>query len=88
MASREGCRSWSLVTASISNRIARLTIIVIYNTMKLSAAITLAAVSGAQAFTAPVNKPLRPASSLSVSQSDLDGAQSMIDGILKVRTYW
>merc|ERR1719310_2761556 len=51
--------------------------------MKLSAAITLAAVSGAQAFTAPVNKPLRPASSLSVSQSDLDGAQSMIEGILK-----
>lgn len=55
--------------------------------MKLSAAITVAAVSGAQAFTAPVNKPLRPASSLSVTQGDLDGAQSMIDGILTVRTY-
>merc|ERR1719276_151501 len=51
--------------------------------MKLSAAITLAAVSGAQAFTAPVNKPLRSASSLSVTQGDLDGAQSMVDGILK-----
>lgn len=51
--------------------------------MKLSAAFTLAAVSGAQAFTAPVNKPLRSASSLSVTQGDLDGAQSMVDGILK-----
>ncbi|KAL9188216.1 hypothetical protein ACHAXT_006594 [Thalassiosira profunda] len=52
--------------------------------MKISAALALAAATGAAAFTAPVSvRSARSATSLSVKQSDLDGAQSMIDGILK-----
>jgi L-ascorbate peroxidase len=51
--------------------------------MKIACApLLLAAISGADAF-APVAPAARTSTSLSVSQSDLDGAQSMIDGILK-----
>eukprot|EP00568_Trieres_chinensis_P005798 CAMPEP_0183294254 /NCGR_PEP_ID=MMETSP0160_2-20130417/2642_1 /TAXON_ID=2839 ORGANISM="Odontella Sinensis, Strain Grunow 1884" /NCGR_SAMPLE_ID=MMETSP0160_2 /ASSEMBLY_ACC=CAM_ASM_000250 /LENGTH=327 /DNA_ID=CAMNT_0025455539 /DNA_START=163 /DNA_END=1146 /DNA_ORIENTATION=- len=51
--------------------------------MKLSAAVLAAAALGADAFMAP--RPMgvaRPTTSLSVSVSDLQGAQDMIDGIL------
>lgn len=53
--------------------------------MKIACAtLALAAISGAQAFTAPRAVPAaRSATALSVTQSDLDGAQGMIDGILK-----
>ncbi|KAL7527139.1 hypothetical protein ACHAWF_002051 [Thalassiosira exigua] len=51
--------------------------------MKIACApLLLAAISGADAF-APVAPSARTTTSLSVAQSDLDGAQSMIDGILK-----
>eukprot|EP00578_Thalassiosira_sp_NH16_P000393 CAMPEP_0181141078 /NCGR_PEP_ID=MMETSP1071-20121207/35636_1 /TAXON_ID=35127 /ORGANISM="Thalassiosira sp., Strain NH16" /LENGTH=334 /DNA_ID=CAMNT_0023228053 /DNA_START=90 /DNA_END=1094 /DNA_ORIENTATION=+ len=49
------------------------------------ASLLLAAISGAQAFTAPapLNAGARTSTSLSVKQSDLDGAQEMVDGIIK-----
>jgi len=49
--------------------------------MKIACA-TLLLAAGAQAFTAPRPINARASTSLSVKQSDLDGAQSMIDGIL------
>jgi len=52
--------------------------------MKVSATLALATISGVSAFTAPhVLQPARQSTSLSVSQTDLDGAQSMIDDIVK-----
>ena len=52
--------------------------------MKIAAAALLLAVS-ANAFTAPCVFNARTPTSLSVSQKDLDGAQSMIDDILKTK---
>eukprot|EP00584_Thalassiosira_punctigera_P001003 CAMPEP_0172537174 /NCGR_PEP_ID=MMETSP1067-20121228/8830_1 /TAXON_ID=265564 ORGANISM="Thalassiosira punctigera, Strain Tpunct2005C2" /NCGR_SAMPLE_ID=MMETSP1067 /ASSEMBLY_ACC=CAM_ASM_000444 /LENGTH=329 /DNA_ID=CAMNT_0013322419 /DNA_START=67 /DNA_END=1056 /DNA_ORIENTATION=- len=50
--------------------------------MKITcASLLIAAISGAQAFTSPHNA--RATTHLAVKQSDLDGAQNMIDGILK-----
>lgn len=51
--------------------------------MKIAcASLFIAAISGAGAFTAPSNFNARTSTHLSVKQSDLDGASSMIDGIL------
>eukprot|EP00579_Thalassiosira_antarctica_P005061 CAMPEP_0201881976 /NCGR_PEP_ID=MMETSP0902-20130614/12727_1 /ASSEMBLY_ACC=CAM_ASM_000551 /TAXON_ID=420261 /ORGANISM="Thalassiosira antarctica, Strain CCMP982" /LENGTH=331 /DNA_ID=CAMNT_0048410313 /DNA_START=27 /DNA_END=1022 /DNA_ORIENTATION=- len=52
--------------------------------MKIACAtLLLAAITGTQAFTAPQPLNARASTSLSVKQSDLDGAQSLIDGILQ-----
>ena len=53
--------------------------------MKIACASLLFAAAGVQSFTSPLvnNNNIRSSSTaLSVKQSDLDGAQSMIDGIL------
>lgn len=52
--------------------------------MKIACAtLLLSAIAGTQAFTAPRPQNARVSTSLSVKQTDLDGAQSMIDDILK-----
>ena len=53
--------------------------------MKIAAAALILAASSANAFTAPRVVNARTTTSLSVSQADLDGAQGMIDDILKAK---